>query len=292
MRIVAILASFNEELFIAAAIENFIAQGAEVYLIDNDSSDRTVEIAGQYFRRGLIGIERFPRDGVFRLEPMLRRKEELAEELKADWYIHADPDEVRLPPPPYSTLAQAIAEVERAGFNAINFKNFLFLPTVQAPDHQHPRFAETMLWYRYMEPSYPNQIKAWKRQKAFTAIERIVSRASTRFIRRLKDGNPGLRTSVRLADSGGHKVEFQGLRLCPSDFVMKHYQVLSLSHAVRKYLHKHYAAEETKKGWHGWKATAKFHNLRLPLEEEMIRFSSDDELDTSEPIKRTLLYAE
>jgi hypothetical protein len=98
------------------------------------------------------------------------------------------------------------------------------------------------------------------------------------------------RPSVRLANTGGHMAEFEGMLLCPTDFIMKHYQVLSLRHAVDKYVKKDYAPEETQRGWHGWKATAAANNLRLPSEREMRRFTSDAELDTSDPIKRTLLY--
>src|SRR5262249_41168410 len=157
----------------------------------------TVAIATEYLKKGLIRIERFPREGVYRWEPILRRKEEVADEIKADWFIHADPDEIRLPANSGSTVAQSLTELDHAGFNAVNFKNFLFLPTLEAPDHEHSQFAKTMLWYRYMEPSYPNQVKAWKRQK--------LSR-SDRLRQLLMRENPG--SSVGLAASGGHHVQF------------------------------------------------------------------------------------
>ena len=292
MRIVAIIATYNEELFIRSCIETFIAQGVEVYLIDNNSTDRTVEIAESYRKKGLIGLERFPREGVYRWEPILRRKEEIADEILADWYIHADPDEIRLPPPAFRSLADAVQSVDRDGWNAINFKNFLFLPTLEHPDHERPDFAKTMLWYRYMEPSYPNQIKGWKRQKSWSISERVALRA--REILRLKapQRKATRAPSISLAQTGGHKVDFPGQRLCPNDFIMKHYQVLSLRHAVQKYVEKDYALEETQRGWHGWKAIAKQNNLRLPSEKEMVRFLSDAELDSSNPIKRTLIFQE
>ncbi|MFC6777079.1 glycosyltransferase family 2 protein [Methylobacterium gregans] len=97
MRVVAILASHNEEVYVRACLDTYIAQGVEVYLIDNDSTDRTVEIARTYLGRGLIGIERFPRNGTYEWLPILRRKEEIADAIRADWYIHADMDEIRLP---------------------------------------------------------------------------------------------------------------------------------------------------------------------------------------------------
>ena len=43
-------------------MEHFAAQGVETHLLDNDSTDRTVEIAEGYLGQGLIGIESFPRE--------------------------------------------------------------------------------------------------------------------------------------------------------------------------------------------------------------------------------------
>lgn len=267
MRIVAILASYNEELFIQACLDHLIAQGVETYLIDNESTDATVELARSYHGRGLIGIETQPRRGMYSWRPLLRRKAEVADEIKADWFIHADPDEIRLPPNSNTTLAGALEDVDRDGYNAVNFINFLFLPTVESPNHEHRNFQQTMRWYRYMEPAYPFQVKAWKKQKR-TANQ----------------------PSIELAGTGGHRVSFDGLKLCPIDFKMRHYPVLSLQHAVRKYVKKTFDPDEVKAGWHGWKALAREHNLRLPSEKEMRHYTNDDELDTSDPIKQTLIY--
>ena len=56
IRVIALLASYNEERFIAG-------QGLQVYLIDNESTDNTVAIAERYAGRGLIRIETLPRAG-------------------------------------------------------------------------------------------------------------------------------------------------------------------------------------------------------------------------------------
>ena len=98
MRIVAILAAYNEERFIAACLDHLIAQGVEVYLLNNDSTDQTVEIASRYLNRGLITIERLPRENVFDLHTQMARKEDLAKEIEADWFMHVDADEFHVPP--------------------------------------------------------------------------------------------------------------------------------------------------------------------------------------------------
>ena len=72
---------------------------------------------------------------------------------------------------------------------------------------------------------------------------------------------------------------------------MKHYQVLSVDHAVRKYAEKVYASEEVERGFHGWKSKVRPDQFRLPLRAETYTFEGDDRLDTSDPITRTLVYS-
>src|SRR6185436_10921166 len=93
-RVVAIIAAYNEERFIGGCLEHLFANGVEAYLCDNESTDRTVEIATSYLGRGLRGIETLPRDGTYRWRQILARKERRAAELEADWFLDLDPDEI------------------------------------------------------------------------------------------------------------------------------------------------------------------------------------------------------
>jgi Glycosyl transferase family 2 len=257
VRVVAILAAYNEERFIAGCLEHLFRQGVEAYLIDNCSTDRTVEIAERYLQRGLIGIETFPRDdGVYRWRGILERKEELAATLEADWFMHADPDEIRLPPSSDLTLAQAFAQVNAEGYNAVNFLEFTFVPTREEPDHDHPRFRHTMRWYYPFLRRFPQQLKAWKRQP-----ER-----------------------VNLAQSGGHRVKFPDLRMYPKSFKMRHYPFLSLTHAVRKWVNRRYDPAEIEKGWHRLRASLTPQDIHLPSCGQLHNYSSDDELVASDPL--------
>ena len=129
----------------------------DVYLIDNESTDDTVKLAQPYLGQGLLQIETFRRRGRFEWRNLLVRKEEISFELDADWVMHADPDERRLPPTSDKTLAEAIAEVDEQGYNAINFMEYTFVPTVESPDHDHPDFERTMTSYYPFCPSYPNR---------------------------------------------------------------------------------------------------------------------------------------
>jgi glycosyltransferase involved in cell wall biosynthesis len=255
MRVVAILATYNEERFIAACLENLFRQGIHVYLIDNDSTDRTVDIARAYLDRGLIGIENFPRDGVYRWSSILQRKEQLATTLEGDWFMHVDADEIYTSPRPGVSLAEILAEVDEQGYNAVNFVHLTFIPTVEASDHDHPQFYETMRWYYPFMPTFPHLIRAWKRQPV----------------------------QVELAHSGGHLVNFPGRRLCPQTFLIRHYLFLSVSHAIRKYVNKSYDPAEVQNGWHGWRATLTPEMIKLESEVTFSTYVSDHELDLTNP---------
>lgn len=259
MRVVALLATYNERRFIEPCLGHLHEHGVDFYLIDNGSTDNTVELAERWSRRGLIGIESFPRgrDDVYDWRGLLTRKEELARELAGDWFIHLDADEVRLPPSRGQTLAQALEGVERQGFNAVNFFEFTFTPTQENPDHDHPDFQRTLRTYYPFSPQYPHQLKAWK-------------------------ANP----EVELASSGGHKVTFPDLRMHPRPFPMKHYLFLSVPHAIEKYVRRRYDSSEVESGWHGWRATLAPADIRLPRASELRLTRSDDDLDSSEPRRR------
>ena len=259
MRVVALLATYNEERFVGGCIEHLAGQGIETYLIDNESTDATVEIAGHF---DLAGFETAPRSGAYAWRPLLERKEALVETLDADWFIHLDADEIRLPPRSSVSLADAIAEVDARGYNAVNFQEFTFVPTREAPDHDHPRFQETMRHYYAYSPGRPDRLNAWKRQD----------------------------TPVELAASGGHQVSFAALNVYPHSFPMRHYLYLSTAHAVSKYVERVYDPGEVESGWHRRRATLRAADVTLLLQAELRETRSDDDLDPSDPWTRHPLF--
>ena len=279
MKIVAILASYNEQRFIRECLDHYLQQGINVYLLDNDSTDNTVEIAQQYLDRNLIAIERIPRNGMFQTQKILMRKEELADEIEADWLMHADPDEIRVAPNSTQTLAEAIAEVDKKGYNAVNFMEYTFLPVRESSDHDNADFRKTMRWYYPFAQRHPHRLNAWKKQNRHWPGAKAFLRELVR--------NHRLPPSVNLRDSGGHVIRFPGINPYPVDFKLKHYIVLSLDHAIQKYVKKSYDPTET--GAHGWRATVKEHEFLLPFQSQMRLYTSDDELDPTNPLKEHLL---
>jgi hypothetical protein len=256
VRIVAMIQVYNERRVLAACIEHLREQGVDVYLIDNESTDETMAIAERYIDRGVIGIETLPRDtNRFELRDQCARQEQLAATLDADWLIHHDADEMRVSPKRGQTLAEAIAEVDAAGFNAINFLEFTFVPTRESPDHDHPDFYKTMLWYYPYLPVFPHRLNAWKRQ----------------------DGPVDMGGGW-----GGHRVSFPGLKMAPQSLYMRHYLYLSPAYALEKY-NTHFA------GWGGWRGSLKPEHIQLPSEAELRRFTDNDSLDPSNPRERHLI---
>ncbi len=255
MQVLAILAAYNEERFIGGCLEHLFEHGVEAYLCDNQSTDDTVAIAERYLGAGLLGIEEIPRDGTYRWRQILRRKEELASELSADWFLHLDPDEVPLPPRSDQTLAEALAEADASGCNAVDFSEFAFVPTREDPYHDHADFRRTMRWYYPFAPNPLHRVIAWKRQPQ----------------------------PVDLASSGGHVVRFPDWRLSPRRFRLCHYLFLSREHAVSKWVDKVYDPDEVHDGWHGWRATLTAGGVRLPPQAALRTALTDDDLDSSSP---------
>ncbi len=254
MKIVALLQTYNEQRFIGDCLDHLAEQGISAYLVDNESTDDTVAIAESRLGGNLIGIETLPRDGTFALRKQLARKEELAGSLDADWFIHLDTDEFRVATEPGRSLAQAIEEIDEGGFNAINFIEFIFMPTIEAPDHDHPDFMRTMQFYYPYLPRVPHRLNAWKRQ----------------------DG------PIELA-AAGHLVRFPGLNMAPRSLYSRHYLFLSVAHAARKFGPNRYDPEEVAGGWHRWRVQVDPALIKLHSESELRRYAADHLLDASAP---------
>lgn len=256
MRVIAILATYNERRFITPCLEHLSRHGVEAYLIDNCSTDNTVELAEPHLDRGLVGIESFPRgkDDIYAWRSLLARKEELARELEADWFLHVDPDEIRLPPSGSETLSEALQSADQEGFNAVNFTEFTFIPTEEEPDHDHAEFRRTLRTYYPFEPRPHHKVTAWKAT-----------------------------SDIELARSGGHRIDFPGLRIRPQPFPMKHYLFLSIPHAIEKYAQRRYDPTEVASGWHGWRAEIAAGDIVLPGESMLRRTHADDDLDFGAP---------
>jgi hypothetical protein len=234
LKVVAIIAAFNEADIIATVVDDLIQQGIGVYFLDDGSTDQTIAAVEPFVGRGVIAIERLrqpalseagagPQVEPFHWEGILQRKTQLARDLDADWFIHHDADEFRESPWPHLTLAEAIRLVDAAGYNAIDFASFNFWPV---HDDFNPGSDVRAAYPYYAEhaPFDRVQIRCWK-----------------------KAGD------VDLASSGGHEAQFKGRKVFPLRFVMRHYPIRGQAHGERKIFDERrgrFRAEERARGWH------------------------------------------
>ncbi|MGH7803658.1 MAG: hypothetical protein ACREQJ_04875, partial [Candidatus Binatia bacterium] len=162
-------------------------------------------------------------------------------------------------------LRDFVSRADAEGYDAINFLEFTFLPTRESPDHDRADYDRTMRHYYPFLPSFPHRLNLWKKHPA----------------------------PLGLAESGGHVVEFPGLRMSPESGRMKHYLFLSVAHALEKYGKRQHDPAALAKGWHGWRArlfgtpaSARPELLDLPSSADLRYAATDDGLDPSEPLTR------
>jgi hypothetical protein len=227
-RVVALMASYNEEDIIENSISNLIEQGVDVYLIDNWSSDKTRERVRHLLGHGLIAIEKYPNSGpseYYNWREILARKEELARNISADWFIHHDVDEIRESPWVGLKLRDAIYRVDKLGFNAIDHTVINFKP-INNIFRTGDNLVNSFPYFEFgNNPGHFIQIKAWKNQCQI----------------------------ISLQDSGGHDVKFEGRRIYPYKFLLRHYPVRSQVHGNRKIFKERrdrYNPKEKAIGWH------------------------------------------
>ena len=131
MRIVSIIAVRNGADYIEGCLEHLLSNGLEVAVLDQMSNDGTYEICQQFKGDGLCHLSRYEYPGYFSLKEQLLEKQKLIYQLKTDWIVHQDVDELLESAVQGINLAETIQYADWGGFNAVNFNEFVFIPYVQ-----------------------------------------------------------------------------------------------------------------------------------------------------------------
>ena len=225
-RVCAIMSAYNEADVIHESIQKLIQQEVDVYLLDNGSTDETVEIANQFLNKGLIKVERcvFTENGkeVYDWTALLKRKEELSRQLDYDWFMHVDADEIRYSPWAHRNLREGIELVDQMGFNLINFRLFNFRLTHEKSADQS--IEEAFTHYSAVEQFNRMQVKAWKKS-----------------------------SGIDLVSHAGHLALLPQPKIFPIRFIHKHYPVRSIEQGTRKIIKERlarYSTSDRRKGWH------------------------------------------
>lgn len=255
MKVVALLTVRNEERYLARCLEHLHSQGIETCLIDNGSTDRTLEIAHSFLSRGVFRIENLPFNDSFELEKILLNEEKLAAEIDGDWFLHYDADEIRQAPSPYKTLKEGIEDAYRQGYNAINFDEFVFLPTSEKESFEGKDYVQEMRFYYFFEPHPLRRLNAWKKT-----------------------------ANIDLHSKAGHRIEFADQKIFPLSFILRHYIVLSKAHTIAKYASRIYSKADLAKGWFLERAAFSPDLLNFPSKTRLKKLNdTESNWDKSEP---------
>lgn len=226
-KVLAIIPVFNEEDIIEQTIQDLISNGIDIYILDDNSNDSSIDIAKEYLGKGVIRIETLdkvaPSKNTSHYEKLLKRIEELSQELDYDWFIYAHADQFLESPWLNYSLKESIYLVDSLGFNTINFKLYNFRPYTNNFNLKADIRLHLDSYELNVELDNP-QLNAWKKTKF----------------------------KVDLASTGGEIVYFQGRNTFPIPFIKRHYPIRSESHGKKKILDERLprlSNEDKKKHW-------------------------------------------
>jgi len=127
MKIVALIATYNEEDIIKEVIEHLLSQGSEIVILDNGSTDQTYEICKKFQGSGVSEIFQF-KSTEWELGFNLRTLYQMALRQKPDWIVLNDADEF-LESGTKNSLKEEIIKADSKGYNLIQFDSFNFYLT-------------------------------------------------------------------------------------------------------------------------------------------------------------------
>ena len=215
---------FNEVDLLRSTLSDLIEQGVRVHVLDNWSTDGSYEVAQDLLGTGSHRVDRVPGSPMTVFSSGFI-DEAVAERLpltRSDWFLRVDADELRRSPWPSTRLIDSFAAASARGFNAGDNTVIDFVPVDEGfPDggspgayFHHGNFGE--------RPGHFVQIKYWSDHEASIA-------------------------------GGGHDTTFEGRRVLPYKFLLRHYPIRSTEHGRRKILHERqprFDPSERAKGWH------------------------------------------
>jgi hypothetical protein len=253
MKVVAIMIVRNEEACLPRCLEHLGEQGLTAAVVDNDSTDRTraiLESSGVVER-----IDHAPFDGTFRWAELLKRAHIMRQALTADWFHLNSPDEIFNSNRPGERLVDAIERIDAGGFTAINYDEFVFLPTDEKTRGEGKAFDRLLRHYYFYGPLRLNQMRSCKNIPGISNLQ-----------------------------SGGHVIAGPGIRVYPENLPLRHYIGLSADHFRSKYRNRIFPAEELARGWHNDRAKIDTERVRMPSPRLLKYFAGDDirGLDRSE----------
>ncbi len=225
--VLAIIHLFNEADVIEKTTNYLLAQGVDVYLVDNWSTDESSELVVKLSKENpnRVFYEKFPQEGktkFYEWYNQLERTEEISKKLNYDWYIHYDADEYRMSPWKNVTLREALFYIDSLGYNEVENTVVDFKITKKSATS----IFMTDTWFDFgHRPAHFEQTKTWKKC-----------------------------LSIDLKSSGGHIAKIDEPKIFPLKILNRHYPLRSFAHACKKIFDDRkprFAKENKERGWHG-----------------------------------------
>lgn len=164
MKIICMLAVFNNAGFIEEAIDHYLSQGLELVIFDDGSTDGTYEICKKYSNRNEVELLQV-KHSKWEHTTIFKILYDMALLKSPDWVIRPDSDEILESGMNGITLKDAIIKVDSEGYNTIQFDWFEFFLT-DNDDDPNLKVKDRMKYYSWQ---YDFLYRAWKVIPGITA---------------------------------------------------------------------------------------------------------------------------
>ena len=255
LKICAIISCRNEGIYLQTLLPYLSRQNIDVFLIDNESSDGSLELYKIYMGNPIKAVKTLKYKGYFSLIDQLNFKQMSINSLEYDWFIHQDADEILENFNANFSIRNAIEEADYSGYNVLNFEEFVFLQNLS--NLECVNYLKNITNYYYFVPGENRLNRAWKNGANFS-----------------------------IAESGGHRLIGSGQRIFPVNHVLRHYIVLSYEHAQKKYLNRKFDPVDLAMGWHYNRLNFSKENLIIPslsVDHPYLKNLNKDGLSRSNP---------
>jgi hypothetical protein len=251
IRVIAAMVVRNERPYMGNCLRHLIENGIDYVIVDNESSDETRELLKQpYFANHLIDYRTHPFHGSMDWTDLMLARQAAADAIDADWILYVSADEIMHSYNVGETLSAAIERTDAAGFDVIDFNEFVFLPIEMdyVPDREGPQLLR--YYYLFEDQRPPRLMRARKKRLQVSQIEH-----------------------------GGHMLSGEPFRLSPETFALRHYMFRNQTHAFEKYARRVYAPEELASGWHWHGFQHPVANFAFPPADQLECLASPDDRD-------------
>jgi len=158
MKLVGMMATYNDEDIIKEVIEYYLSQDVHLVILDHMSTDNTFDICDGFASAGKISLERYP-SRMWEWGSMKRALYDLALRQQPDWVLLLGSDEFIESGITDVTLSAFIEDVERRGYNIVGCDTFDFQIT-DDDLNEPPSIRQRMRYYTYRH--CPLLFRAWK----------------------------------------------------------------------------------------------------------------------------------